>query len=144
MTKSQELYDQWEENGGNLQQYDIPLDVENDRRTAVWYQSGLVRLDTLTWNERRKADTPRIVEKVRDLDECTSHIKFKHRFSETWMHIKSSVSMIVDEPIGFKAYVTTEGQSLTVGEYHVSTDPHEVIEWAVEWMENNPDGYTDN
>jgi hypothetical protein len=139
MTTSQDLYDQWQEHGGNLQQYDIPLDVENDRGSTVWYQSGLVRMDTLTWSNRRKRDTPRIVEKVRDLDECTDHIRFKHRYSETWLHIKSGTSIIVGEPVGFEAYVTINGQRITIGEYHVSKNPQEVIDWAVSWMEENTD-----
>lgn len=55
------------------------------------------------------------------------------------MHVKSGNSIIVGEEIGFKAYVTIEGQHLTIGEYHVSPDPHEVFEWAREWMEDNID-----
>lgn len=139
MATSQKLYEQWTDNGGNLQEYHIPLEISNDRGTTVWYQSGLVRIDTLTWPDHQKRNKPRYIEKVRDLDECTSHIRFKHTSTETWMHIKSGTEILVGEPVGFKAYVTIRGQHLTCGEYFVSADPNEVIEWAVEWMEENTD-----
>jgi len=138
MTKSEKLHEQWKEHGGNLQQYDFPREIENERGSVTWFRSGVVRWSNLTDNKDHV-----VREKIEQLDEQTSHIRWKHKYSDTWLHIKSSVTRIVGGPIGFEAYVTVEGQSLTVGENHVSTDPQEVIEWAIDWMENHPDGYDD-
>lgn len=137
MTTSQELYDQWEKHGGNLQQYEYPREIQNERSYVTWFRSGVVR-----WHRHPGSETD-VGEKCEELDEQCSHIRWKHRNSDTWLHIKSSVTRIVGEPIGFEAYVTIEGQSLTVGENKVSADPQEVIKWAVNWMENHPDGYED-
>lgn len=137
MTTSQELYDQWEKHGGNLQQYNIPREIENERGSVCWFRSGVVRWSNLTDPLNDHA----VREKMEDLNEQTSHVRWKHRHSDTWVHLKSSVTRIVGEPIGFEAYVTINGQKITVGENRVTTDPQKAISWAVEWMENHPDGY---
>lgn len=134
--RSQELYDQWEEHGGDLQQYEYPREIENERGYVTWFRSGVVR-----WSNLQDRKDHVIREKLEDLDEQQSHIRWKHRRTDTWVHLKSSTTRIVGEPIGFEAYVTVEGQSLTVGENHVTTDPQEAIQWAINWMENHPDGY---
>jgi len=135
MTTSQELYDQWKNNGGNLEQYDYPEEVTDDVGRMTWHFSLVCRSNAASTGAREMMAE-------RDAEE-RSHIRFKHRGTDTWMQIKSGDHIIVGEDIGFKAWVTVRGQSLTIGEYHVSDDPEEVIEWAVEWMENHPDGVKD-
>jgi hypothetical protein len=135
MSRSQELYDTWKENGGNLEQYDYPTEINNERGYTTWHFSRV---------RRSFSAKDGVIENMaeRDADE-RSHLYFKHRGTDTWMHIKSGTGVVVGAQVGFRAWVTVNGQHLTVGEYHVSTDPEKVIEWAVEWMENHPDGYED-
>lgn len=130
MTTSQDLYDEWKANGGNLEQYDYPTEITDERGYMKWHFS-LVR--------RTHSAKNGIIEMLAERDaEERSHIRFRHSGTDTWMHIKSGNNVIVGKPIGFRAWVTIRGQSLTVGESFVSDDPGEVIEWATEWMENHP------
>lgn len=134
--RSKELYEQWKDLGGNLRQYDEHIrPVTTDTGFIKWHESRVRRVFSAKDG---------VIENMAEIDpDEQSHLYFKHRSTDTWMHVKSSTSLVIDEDMGFKAWVTVDGQSLTVGEYHVSTDPHEVFQWAREWMENHPDGYDD-
>lgn len=158
MSTSQDRYDEWKEHGGDLQQYrqEYHTDVTNDRGRTCWFPSFVYRFrrNPQTRSRKQKSDIGEQHRPPHDTVTCEncntiqsvgtdeySHLLWKHNGTDTWVHVKSGNSIIVGEPVGFKAYVTIEGQSLTVGEYRVSADPHEVFEWAREWMKNNPDGY---
>lgn len=146
MTRSQELFDEWEAGGGNLEEYreDYHRDVRDSRSYCRWFPSFVYRHTRAhpPYDNPRRAESV-IGESHRPPRENDSyhHLLFKHRGTDTWMHVTSGTHIIVGESVGFKAYVTIKGQSITVGEYHVSTDPHKVFKWAREWMEAHPDGY---
>lgn len=158
-SRSEELAAQWQKHGGNLAEYRCQYhsDVTDSNGRATWTPSFVYRYRPTPAHNTRKTD-PAEASALREqyrppsdiitCDNCntiqnvgtdTYHkLLWKHRRTDTWMHLKSSTSMIVGEEIGFKAYVTINGQHLTVGEYFTSTDPHEVFEWAREWMQDHP------
>jgi len=145
MTTSEELHEQWLEHGGDMK--DIAEKMHNDiidDKSHIKWRPSLVkrwRRTPLTSYDKRQGKS-RIGEKLEDPVSEREHVRevrWKHTSTETWLTIRSSTSRIVGAPVGFEAFVTIKGQSLTVGENIVSTDKEEVFEWAIEWMKNHHD-----
>lgn len=135
MNRSKELYLEWQENGGNLRNYDLPGEITDGRGYTRWFESRV---------RRTHSAKEGVIELLRERDpDESAHVLYKHRGSDTWMHIQSRASLVVGADMGFRAWLTINGQSLTVGVGKVSTDPEEVIEWARDWMESHPEGYDD-
>jgi hypothetical protein len=145
MTTSEQLHNQWVENGGDLKEISQKKhnDITNDRGHVTWHPSLVKRWNRtpLSGYDKRKQRS-RIGEKLEDPIYDREHvreIRWKHKPTDTWMTIRSSTSRIVGKPVGFEAFVTIRGQSLTIGENIVSTDKEEVFEWAIDWMKNHED-----